>query len=225
MENIGYVITGMPRSGTGYISQVLTDIGIECGHEKSYSHNKQVMQRDMMNREWGDASWLAAPHLPTLAAVSGCTLFYQTRCPYRVLDSNLPPKGSLVGEARRRGPYAKYVRRHLQDAEGINVEDERERLLYWFVFWDAMVRQGAHYEYPIEGVDPECLIEIVRLCTGRVKPGELICNVLNNTSRTTNHRNEVSPWAEKFCQDHDTMLTSAVRDIVAGRSETLQEIQ
>lgn len=59
------IFTGTGRSGTGYVSQLMNEIGIKCGHENVFSP-QAVLRRELI--DWqdyqADSSWLAVPMLP-----------------------------------------------------------------------------------------------------------------------------------------------------------------
>lgn len=61
------VVTGTGRCGTGFVSRVLTEGGIECGHENVFDAPSVLRATPI---DWGnyeaDASWLAVPALPFL---------------------------------------------------------------------------------------------------------------------------------------------------------------
>lgn len=64
-----FVITGLPRSGTGYMAKILQVGGVACLHEGVYTPDGQNW-----GTRWGDSSWLAGPHIrdfwgPTIQVV------------------------------------------------------------------------------------------------------------------------------------------------------------
>jgi hypothetical protein len=220
LSPLDFIITGMPRSGTGYASKVLSRVGLACGHEKLFSHNKQTFE--VGSTGIGDSSWLAAPFLTEMSEAT--VTFYQTRDPYKILDSNLPPKGRLVGDARRKGPYARFARHHLGNPPDINVEDERERMLYWFVQWDALCRRHCNFEYPVEDMGNDLLSGIHLNITGVAPSSDKLTEALG-VATDTNHRNKVTPWSEEYCSTHTGTLVDAVQDIAAGRHHTLRRLE
>jgi hypothetical protein len=58
------LVTGIGRSGTGYMAKLLTEAGAPCGHEAIYDSGTQH------EPEWGEAqaesSWFSAPWLDTV---------------------------------------------------------------------------------------------------------------------------------------------------------------
>lgn len=57
-----FVITGLPRSGTKYVSEVCKSIGINCGHEEIFT----PLGISDTGALLGDASWMAVPYLEKL---------------------------------------------------------------------------------------------------------------------------------------------------------------
>lgn len=73
------VIVACPRSGTGYVAQVVNAAGVPCGHESVFGLDGYG--------DWGtlrcDVSWLAAPLLPA----ESVRVAHQIRNPLRVVRS------------------------------------------------------------------------------------------------------------------------------------------
>ena len=60
-SNLKYLIVGTGRSGTGYVSQLLTLNGVPCGHEDIFNPWSNTVPSN--NEFLADASWLGAPHI------------------------------------------------------------------------------------------------------------------------------------------------------------------
>jgi hypothetical protein len=73
------LITGCPRSGTGYISTVLARAGVRSGHECVYG----PVQVGPWKNVQVEVSWLAAPSLP----LPGVPSAHQVRHPLAVMRS------------------------------------------------------------------------------------------------------------------------------------------
>lgn len=76
-----FVIVGTGRSGSGYISRVLTAAGIRCGHEEWWNPTN-VRTPDLV----GDSSWCAVPALPAIVD-RGVIVLHQVRHPLKVVSS------------------------------------------------------------------------------------------------------------------------------------------
>jgi hypothetical protein len=74
-----FVVTGTGRCGTTFVATTLSELGVECGHEKVFS--KYGVRKRFGGA--GDASYLAVPHLPTYRG----TVIHLVRHPIRVLSS------------------------------------------------------------------------------------------------------------------------------------------
>ena len=76
------VVTGTGRSGTGYMSKLLTSAGIKSGHETLFNTDTFKNSKELK----ADCSWLAAPFLhkyPTF------TIVHAVREPIKVINSFL----------------------------------------------------------------------------------------------------------------------------------------
>jgi hypothetical protein len=80
-----FVVTGCPRSGTHYVSEVLTRIGLLCRHEAVFGPQDHGFRG--MAGAHGDSSWLAVPFLAELSA--DAVVLHQTRHPLDVVRSLL----------------------------------------------------------------------------------------------------------------------------------------
>lgn len=76
-----FVIVAPPRSGTGYIAQVLNNLGVRTGHEDWFGPKGFVYDK----RLFGDSSWLAIPYLPQLTQKT--RVYFQTRDPRKAIES------------------------------------------------------------------------------------------------------------------------------------------
>lgn len=75
-----FLITGVGRSGTGYMAQLMRDNGYACGHEGYYSV-RGVPDHPLAE---GESSWLSMPFLPI-----DVPTVHVVRHPLRVLESRL----------------------------------------------------------------------------------------------------------------------------------------
>jgi hypothetical protein len=86
VRDIDYVVTGTPRSGTAYIAQLLSYLGIDCGHEVMFNPwEVRYQTRRSDTRRWGDSSWLAVPFLEMLPPLT--KVFHIVRDPVRTINS------------------------------------------------------------------------------------------------------------------------------------------
>jgi hypothetical protein len=171
VSQIRYVVASLPRSGTKYISKVLTELGQNCGHERSFTciggqGDRHTTAQGICIREdapevWGDASWLCVPLIEKLPP--GTVVFHQLRDPIKVLNSNLPPGGDSYFRTwdenaglktdplyNKPIPYKRFIWENTQDwvwpdkiAEGPETLEEIERVVHWWVNWNLWIEFAA----------------------------------------------------------------------------------
>jgi len=182
-----YVIASMPRSGTKYISTVLTKLGLSCGHELVFNTNHFSLPRKTL---LGEASWMAVPYLDRLPP--GTIVFHQLRDPIKVLNSNLPPGGDSyfrtwdenAGLASdplygKNIPWKRFIWENTQEwvwPGGVSNEPESEeeirRLIHWWENWNLWVEFStckrydlSYIRYRLEDLDAERLQQITSIIT------------------------------------------------------------
>ena len=138
-----FVIVGTGRSGTGYIAQLLSRLGIKTGHERWWNP-----AGDRSPNLIGEASWLAVPHLDEYPGKVGL----QLRDPLKVMRSLL--NGSLFNLSRT-NVYYRYKANYL-DFSGDPVLDAA-----WFVVeWTRMATEHADVVWRLEDLDPELVADL-----------------------------------------------------------------
>jgi hypothetical protein len=83
-----FVVTGTPRSATGYASMLFRSLGIPCSHERIFRPRTQfndVVHWCNGDDERGDSSWLAWVFLPMLPRE--VVVLHTIRDPWAVVDS------------------------------------------------------------------------------------------------------------------------------------------
>ena len=138
-----FVIVGTGRSGTGYIAQLLSRLGIKTGHERWWNP-----AGDRSPNLIGEASWLAVPHLDEYPGKVGL----QLRDPLKVMRSLL--NGDLFNLSRT-NVYYRYKANYL-DFSGDPVLDAA-----WFVVeWTRMATEHADVVWRLEDLDPELVADL-----------------------------------------------------------------
>ncbi len=216
MSSIRYVIASLPRSGTKYISKVLTKLGLKCAHEGHMRFNKCRLEWDDEPGIWGDSSWMTVPYIGFLPP--GTVVFHQLRDPIKVLNSNLPPGGDsyfrtwdehagLATDPFYNKPikWKRFIWEQTQDwiwpdkiAEGPESPEEIERLIHWWLNWNLWIEYSAtrrsdlvYVRYKLEDMDADLLQNIASaIQPGIVGPRLQHCqNILKEVSTTINrHR-------------------------------------
>jgi hypothetical protein len=178
-----FAITGTGRSGTGWISQVLTVLGIRTGHEEwwnPFNHRTGSLE--------GDASWCAAPYLEKYDGRVGL----QIRDPLKVLGSLM--NGQIFGPgSNKESPYFKAKAAHV-DFTGNELEDAAR----YIVDWVGMVEPRADVTWQLETLDAEQLVEIVDVLAGQEISVEAAGQALEMVPKSHNkHRHTLQfKWSD-----------------------------
>ena len=158
-----FVVTGCPRSGTGYTAQLFRALGISCGHEAVFGR-RQGLGREPI--DWskfvGDSSWLAVPCLP----LDGVIVLHQVRDPLEFVRSLVgirfledpdppPPRREQFVE------FVEVVRRHAPEVFEPETQVERAALLW--ETWNRRAETHATITYRLEDLDEELLVRLGRL--------------------------------------------------------------
>lgn len=137
MKAARFLITGCGRSGTGYTAQLLTALGLPCGHETIFSLPAVVKERVAWPKTYpGDSSWLAVPYLAELPA--GTAILHQVRDPLAVVRSF-----SRIRFFQEQVPYREFLERHL---EGLAECEPFEAALRYWDEWNAKAEEAAQIE-------------------------------------------------------------------------------
>jgi len=215
MSSIRYVVASLPRSGTKYISKVLTKLGLNCAHEGHMCYNRCRTRRNEAE-VWGDSSWMSVPYIDRLPP--GTVVFHQLRDPIKVLNSNLPPGGDsyfrtwdenagLSTDPLYGKPilHKRFIWDHTRDwvwpagaGPGIESPEEIARLIHWWVNWNLWIESATlrrndlmYIRYRLEDMSPEMLRDIASII---IRPGappktQHCADVLGKVSSTLNrHR-------------------------------------
>ena len=167
-----FVVTGCARSGTGYISQLLTELGARTEHERVFDPFTTRFER--WGRSPGESSWLAVPFLDELP--DDVVVLHQVRHPADVIRSLLgieffatdgtsvgrdarsfrqvASARGLAGIARRvvtpsdwgrtRRRRSDFVDFALRHCDGLSeLADERDRCQRYWSEWNRMVESRA----------------------------------------------------------------------------------
>jgi hypothetical protein len=183
MELRRFLVTGCGRSGTGYVSRLLTGLGAECGHELLFEVGR--LEDDVPpawpESVWGESSWLAAPFLETLAP--GTVVLHQVRHPLAVVRSFA--RQNFFG---RRHPWRAFSFRHCPElAEHPPMVSN---FLYW-LRWNRMAEAARslsdlrYLRYRVEELD-RALLERILEEIGLAASGERVAAELGSLSKSTN---------------------------------------
>jgi len=180
-----FVVTGAGRSGTGYLSTLLTRIGIPCGHEHLFRPSNLLGKAQL---DWpptipGDASWLAAPFVEALP--EGTVVLHQVREPVQVVRSFL-----RIRFFEEPSPYREFVETVCPD---LSSGTPFERACTYWVQWNQLAERAAtipglaYRRFRLEDVDEDLLFEIVQLI-GRGVERAALAEALREHPRDVNTR-------------------------------------
>lgn len=167
------IVAGTGRSGTGYMSKLLTANGIKCGHEMVFTAKGVLPFR----RYQADSSWLAVPHLREWRGKA--TVVHHVRDAASVLRSWFFDWPSIfnVGSRHRMNQYAKYLYQYYPD-----IKDEKEpqdQALLYYIMCNSMCELVSDLFFRVED-DPTELLRSLGVT------GNLVCDL----SRKVNTRDK-----------------------------------
>ena len=218
-----YIVVSTPRSGTGYTAQVLSKLGLNCGHETYFRTSETIYQREA-NEIWGDSSWLAAPFISKLPPTT--LVLHQLRDPIKTLDSMMARR-QLRGKVRPedkgpRGEYVNFLKTHFELGESIKFP--QERLAHFWAAWHSSIETQSknpkyglqYFRFRVEDMNEELLLSIASLiCDLSPRTDQLQAAL--QTSNEVNHRrgkaNEIVKWAEKYLHSQENEAIKLVRSL------------
>jgi len=147
--------SGTGRCGTGYLSKVLSSVGVNCSHEGIFApvehkpptdeevHKRIQVRHD--NAWWGweaESSWLAAPYLnwPDMA---GKKVVHLVRDPVAVINSQMRIKAF-----ERPTAYLDFIYQWLPDMA--YWETPEQQAAYFYVAWNELIEPFATVRHRIE---------------------------------------------------------------------------
>lgn len=163
-----FVVTGVGRSGTGYMAALLSSIGFRCGHERVFT---PFLDRAPTRGTFSsDSSWLAGPFVRQLPA--GTVVLHQVRDPLAVVRSMLGTRffdetfrlpvpqrarrlafvaksttlftlgcGPMPVRVPQRADYLGFVRRHTPEV--FTTEEQTVRAMRHWASWNRLVAEAA----------------------------------------------------------------------------------
>ena len=166
-QSIKYVIAATPRAATAYMARLLTDLGLNCGHESFFKFEQKRHAFLDSEGTQGDASWLAVPFLETLP--HNVHVFHQTRHPVNVIRSLLQIRFCDLdtnNQPVRKGQglhFTQFAYRHCPAL--FEYANTRERAIWFYYHWNKTIEQALtnrhNIRYDIEGVNPDRLRQIL----------------------------------------------------------------
>ena len=162
-NKLKYLVTGVPRSGTGYMYKLLESAGIKTGHEKIFTV-KGYDSTNLKNKE-ADSSWLAVPFLNE-SILSNTKVIHVIRNPYDVVSSILHIGLFNPKQAR---DYTRFIYKYLPDIK--NLDRELEKAVSFYVRWSNKINKRCDFKYKIKDC-PSAMLE----SAGIIHKKELLFN-------------------------------------------------
>lgn len=174
-----FIVVGTGRCGTGYISQILTRMGIPCGHEWVYSpHPRRNPHIEIL----GDSSAQAVPFVPDFDGF----VFHQVRNPLQVIGSFIG--FNLFKDYRWHGPDGEFMAQHFHFTG-----DELGDAMRYYVEWNQRCeRQDRYFRYKVEDIDRAMLRRMADLIGVRVEDSA-IDQALREVPTNCNTRHNAQP--------------------------------
>jgi hypothetical protein len=163
-----FIITGCGRSGTRYISHLLTNIGLECTHEIYFPHHVYsnyhiikyyLAKLGLIKLKWGvppygEAAWEAAPFLQYLP--SKTIVFHQIRHPLDYIKSR-QLKGLVYLRIRKHFTNISFDAGTIEDFFNLPLGRQVNYLAKFWIEWNKLVESNSkgfeYYRYKVEDLN------------------------------------------------------------------------
>lgn len=175
-----FVIAQTGRSGSGYISKVLRQSGVNCGHEEYF---RFPFQKPISGLD-GDSSWLSVPHLSSYKGV----IIHQVRHPLKVLTSLISTFEKNTRHSKKYWPYHKEMMPY-------RTSDLDRDFMAMIIYMNREIEEHSHYFWRIEDVSAK---EINLAISSVINVGRIgrIEDAMRDVSRNTNshHKKDYLSW-------------------------------
>lgn len=154
-HEIKYIFTGTPRSGTGFVSQLLTSGGLKIGHEMFFGmpgigfYPKGAV---------GDSSWLAVPSLRDYMDI---TRIHIVRNPLKTISSMLH-MNILGDDVIGSDIYCLYKVRNLPE---IMQWSGLDRYIFFWSVWNNVAEKECEKTFKLENIskNPSQLFKYLKI--------------------------------------------------------------
>jgi hypothetical protein len=191
-NQIAYVVAATPRSGTQYVAEVLTRLGLNCSHEKYFFFDRDGKGFPDGSAVCGESSSHAAPHLPKTP--EHVVVFHQVRNPVRVIQSHLDLGWLSNKSVAARAGVLKFFRHFSGWRDFDKYSTALERAAWFWHDYNLMIErnaQGRRYvRYRLEDLDGVLLARLISALDLPPPSRGRISVVLHGVSRRTNRRIE-----------------------------------
>lgn len=174
-----FVVTGCGRSGTQYVSRLLTSAGLDCGHEAVFNAWPAMgLQPDWRDAPLdGDSSYIAAPFTAELAAE--LTVVHLVRPP-------LDHIRSVVGIQwlhHHRNPWVQFLHYH---CGMLTYPPGPVRAAWYWLQWNRMAERHAYLTWRLHDLDAADVMDLAEAISVEMDPEQLDL-ALESTSLKTGH--------------------------------------
>ncbi len=186
-SSLRLVVTGMARSGTKYMAEVLTAGGLQCTHEKVFGSCDQI-DLDEARRE---SSCFAAPHLGELHPSTA--VVHLVRNPFAWLKSWRTKRIDASTLDRVLYPNYSWDSQH----------DHVIAAMQAWVCWNLLCESWAWARYRVEDLSADQLMEIASMSGSGLSTARIsFADALRRVPKDVNTFQDAVP----FCQGHGMSL-------------------
>lgn len=137
-KELKYIITGLPRSGTGYMSMLFLSAGVSCGHEKIFNFGR-INENSFLE---ADSSWTALPYLKDFSEKK---IIHITRNPLKVINS-MYNKDIF----RKKGETSSFIMKQIPELS--EMENLLDKYIYFWVKWNEKIEEYAQKKFKVEDI-------------------------------------------------------------------------
>lgn len=176
-----FVVTGCGRSGTQYVSHLLTAAGLDCGHESVFNAWPAMgLQPDWRQTTLdGDSSYIAAPFAAELAAELAVV---------HLIRPPLDHIRSVVGIQwlhHHRNPWVQFLNHH---CGLLRYPPGPVRAAWYWLEWNRLVEPYAGSTWRLHEIGADDVQQLATVVSTDLDE-ERLDAALEGTSRSLNHRN------------------------------------
>ena len=147
-----FVVTGTGRSGTVYMSRLLTSVGIACSHEAVFHPEG----KPEWGRHRGDASWLAVPYLDVFDGY----VLHVVRDPLAVVNSYVGIGFFDHDYDHSHDRWRAFAEHHAPNV--FTLDDPVTRAMAWYVEWNRRIEPHADRRIRIEDLTGDDLVDLAQ---------------------------------------------------------------
>lgn len=193
------------RAGSRYISQVLTESGLSCGHERFFNPHDTFLKGRV-----AESSYLALPHIETGKYEGKC--IHQVRSPLAVISS------FLNGQMEKNAHIPRAHFQQLKKRAGyVHLPQTKEEWLahtvQYIQEWNERCARLSQFTYRLEDIDEDIILRIAKTINYPLSI-DSIRYTLSNTPRSVN-KHPKGPdisWDDLPETKHTYLLRKDARD-------------